>query len=171
MPLVTGLDIVIENPQIIIKDRPYLMGEIEMDLGFIKITSELEQVSGRWKNQPDKEVYVNTMHIDAKNIKIDYNRIMRDNRELIDNITPPFDLSISYQSLIKSPLLGERQLLDYGRQGPAAANGIDYHQFQSQDKITIKSAMSIEMNIKQNAYKYFLRCLDLNINHNDGFEP
>lgn len=114
---------------------------------------------------------MSTMYIDAKNIKIDYNRGTRENRELIDNITPPFDLSISYQSLIKSPLLEERQLLDYGLQGSAAANGIDYHQFQNQDKITIKSAMSIEMNIKQNAYKYILRCLDLNINYNDGFEP
>ena len=32
-PLTTGLDIMIENPVIVLKDRPYLEGNIEMDLG------------------------------------------------------------------------------------------------------------------------------------------
>lgn len=119
-----------------------------MDLGLIKVTSELELVSGRWKNHPDKKVYVNNLLIDAKNIKIDYNRASNDSEELIENITPPFDLSISYQSLLPSPLLEERQLLDFGRHGPAASNGIDYHQFEIKEIITITSAMSMEMNVK-----------------------
>ena len=32
-PLTAGLEIVIENPLIVLKDRPYLPGNIEMDLG------------------------------------------------------------------------------------------------------------------------------------------
>jgi len=32
-PLTTGLDIVIENPLVLLKDRPYLIGNIEIDLG------------------------------------------------------------------------------------------------------------------------------------------
>ena len=135
-----------------------------MDLGFIKITNELEHVSGRWKEHPDKLVGVNTMYIDAKSIKIDHTR------QLIDNVTPPFDLSISYQTLLPSSMLVDRKLLDFARQGPAASHGIDFNQFENQDRITITSSMNIEMNIKQNVYKYILRCLDLNINFCDGFE-
>jgi hypothetical protein len=50
--LTAGLDIMIENPVIVLKDRPYLLGNIEIDLGQISITSKLDYVKGKWKNYP-----------------------------------------------------------------------------------------------------------------------
>jgi len=47
---------------IILKDRPYLKtGNIEMDLGMIRITSKLENKEGRWKSSPAKKCFVNIM--------------------------------------------------------------------------------------------------------------
>ena len=53
-PLTTGLDIQIQNPVIMIKDRPYFESNIEIDLGQIKVTSKLQNVEGKWKNHPLK---------------------------------------------------------------------------------------------------------------------
>lgn len=44
----TGLDIVIENPLIILKDRPYLPESFRLDLGKIRITNTTEEKFGRW---------------------------------------------------------------------------------------------------------------------------
>jgi len=43
-----GLAVTIQNPTIVLKDRPYLVGNIEVDLGEIRVTSRTEEVSGRW---------------------------------------------------------------------------------------------------------------------------
>lgn len=40
-PLTTSLDIQIENPMIVLKDRPYFKKSIEIDLGRISISSML----------------------------------------------------------------------------------------------------------------------------------
>jgi hypothetical protein len=40
------------RPLIVVKDRPYLMNKVEMDLGNIRITSKSEEVEGRWKSAP-----------------------------------------------------------------------------------------------------------------------
>jgi hypothetical protein len=49
----TGLDITIDRPLIVIKDRPYLDGELQFDLGNIHITSHTEMRTGRWLNLPE----------------------------------------------------------------------------------------------------------------------
>ena len=72
--------------------------------------------------------------------------------------------------MLASPLLTDRKLLDFKRQGPAASHGIDFTRLDQQDNISIKSRSRIEFSMKQTAYRYLLRCLDLNINYADGFE-
>ena len=65
-PLATELHIVIENPQVILKDRLYLEGHVLLDLGLIQITNEVKQVKGRFKKSPKALVWVNKMEIGAK---------------------------------------------------------------------------------------------------------
>lgn len=55
----------------ILKDRPFLEGEIIIDLGKISITNRTKQKKGRWKHSPELLVYVNIMDIKIDNIKID----------------------------------------------------------------------------------------------------
>lgn len=74
----------------LLKDRPYLTGNVEIDLGQISIKSELDHVSGKWRSKPDKKTFVNRMVIDMKSIRIDY-----DSRAYM--ITPPFDMHIQIE--------------------------------------------------------------------------
>jgi hypothetical protein len=97
-PLTTGLDITMENPVIVLKDRPYFRGNIEIDLGQIRITSRLEHVEGKWKQVPHKKTYVNIIDIDMKSVRIDYN-----SKSYM--ITPPFDMLISIERINYSELL------------------------------------------------------------------
>lgn len=65
--MTSGLDINIENPVIVLRDRPYFSDKsIEIDLGYIQITSRLEERLGRWAEFPSKPVLVNVMDIDMQ---------------------------------------------------------------------------------------------------------
>lgn len=97
---VVGLDIQIDNPIVILKDRPFLVGSIIIDLGKIQITNRVAEQPGRWRQHPEVLLYTNIMDIKITEIKIDYKH---DGEE--HQITPPFDLSIEYESLNSSPLL------------------------------------------------------------------
>ena len=72
-PLTSGLDITIENPVIVLKDRPYFDEKIEIDLGQINISSKLDCVCGKWKHIVEKKTYVNVIDIEMKNVRIDFN--------------------------------------------------------------------------------------------------
>lgn len=74
VPLATGLKITVENPVILLKDRPYLSGHILLDLGMIKVTNSVENVKGRWKSNPEATVYENQMLIEAQSIRIDFQK-------------------------------------------------------------------------------------------------
>ena len=136
------------------KDRPYLVDSIEVDLGMIKITSRLEHIIGKWTEFPDKKTYVNMIDILAQKIKIDCNNFT-------EQITPPFDLTIEYEKLVQSPMLEDNFL----------SKGFNFEQFLIHDIIRIKSEKEIELNMKQSVYTYFMRCLDLNVNYTDKYEP
>lgn len=38
--MVAGLEVTVDSPKLILKDRPYLPGRIEIDLGNIAITND-----------------------------------------------------------------------------------------------------------------------------------
>ena len=97
-PLTSGLDITIENPVIVLKDRPYFDEKIEIDLGQINISSKLDRVGGKWKHTVGIKTYVNVIDIEMKNVRIDYN-----SKDFM--ITPPFQMMISLQRINYSPLL------------------------------------------------------------------
>jgi hypothetical protein len=152
-PLTTGLDVTMENPVIVLKDRPYFRGNIEVDLGQIRITSRLDHVAGKWKRAPLKKTYVNVMDVDMKSVRIDYN-----SKSYM--ITPPFDMLISIERINYSELLLDQFM----------SKGIDFEQFDKSDQLTIKSS-AFEMNFTREVYTYFLKCLDLNINYYDMLAP
>ncbi len=97
-PLTSGLDITIENPVIVLKDRPYFDEKIEIDLGQINISSKLDCVCGKWKHIVEKKTFVNVIDIEMKNVRIDYN-----SKDFM--ITPPFQMMISLQRINYSSLL------------------------------------------------------------------
>lgn len=50
---ITGLDIELSHPLIILKDRPYLAkGKIRIDFGQIKITNDTTESLGRIRSNP-----------------------------------------------------------------------------------------------------------------------
>ena len=51
------------------------------------------------------------------------------------------------------------------------SKGFNFNDFHIHDVIRIKSEKDIDINLKQNVYRYFLRCIDLNFTYYDQFEP
>lgn len=147
------LDIKMENPVIVLKDRPYFDKNIEMDLGQIQISSYLKNVEGKWKSHPKKKTYVNIIETDMRDVRIDYN-------SKAFCITPPFDMLISYERINWSELLLDQYM----------SKGIDFEEFDNGDKIIIKST-ALKFNFEKEIYTYFLQMLDLNINYYDMLAP
>ena len=81
---------------VVLKDRPFLKGDVELDLGHISITNHTFEKAGRFKGDPTREVFVNVMDIDIKQVKIDYNQKQC-------QITPPFDIKVQYEALNYTP--------------------------------------------------------------------
>ena len=65
-----GLNLTIERPLIVLKDRPYLQNKLEIDLGNIKIKSKTEEVEGRWKHLEGKKVWVTKFLINMNDMSI-----------------------------------------------------------------------------------------------------
>jgi hypothetical protein len=65
-----GLNLTIERPLIVLKDRPYLQNKLEIDLENIKIKSKTEEVEGRWKNLEGKKVWVTKFLIKMNDMTI-----------------------------------------------------------------------------------------------------
>ena len=51
---VVGLEIKIDNPLIVLKDRQYLDKSMSLDLGIILISNMTEKQLGRWKSYKNK---------------------------------------------------------------------------------------------------------------------
>jgi hypothetical protein len=51
-PYCADLDIILDKPLLILKDRHYLDGRLEIDLGEIHITNYIEDKKGRWLLHP-----------------------------------------------------------------------------------------------------------------------
>ena len=74
--MISGLDIQISHPLIILKDRHYLQkGQIRIDMGDIKITNELKPESGRWQLQRDKTALTSIMLIKGKGLTMQYLKV------------------------------------------------------------------------------------------------
>jgi len=149
----TGLDITLENPLIIFKDRPHLPSELQFDLGIIHITSHTEMRTGRWLNLPDQLAYETTMEIDCKQMGI---RILEESGQLF-HMTSPYDLNVKFDKLNYTPLLSQSFL----------SPQIDPRELDIGYKILMKYT-PVKMFFKQSAYRYMLRCMDLNLNYSDG---
>jgi hypothetical protein len=98
-----GLDINIDRPLMVLKDRPYLEGNIVIDLGKISISNTTKQTEGRWKSKPKHPVLTTTMTITAKDLGIWFN-----NKEF--ELAPSFDMHISFEKLNYTSLLDDSYL-------------------------------------------------------------
>jgi len=129
---------------------------LRLDLGLIRISSKTWPTCGRWKKQAAREVYVNSLLIDAKSVRIDYL-----SHSSTSQVMPPFDLKIDYETINSSPLLVDGHL----------SPGIDFDDLQIQEKIAIRTfETSLDVKFKPAVYTYLMRCLDLNINYVDELE-
>ena len=105
----TCIEIKIHNPLLILKDRPYNMNFIEIDLGEMTVTSLESMVKGRFKKFPNKEALVMTFKIKAKNLGLKFQQ----EKKIVYNLTSPFGLfidftAISYSSVL--PNIGSNEL-------------------------------------------------------------
>ena len=120
-----------------------------MDLGKTVITSVTEPVLGRWKSNPDKEVWVTKFLIDMKDMSLKF-----DSGNFV--ITPSFDMKTTFEKLNYSPLLED----SYN------SKDIDFTELDISHKISINFSPLI-MHLRIDVYTYILRCMDLNINYSD----
>jgi hypothetical protein len=88
----------IHNPYMIIKDRPHLKHELEVDLGEITITYDEEMVTGRFHKAPLKPVLLSTFIIDCKDVSIRYSE-----DQFI--VAPKFDLKLDFSYLCGTHML------------------------------------------------------------------
>ena len=72
--------------------------DLEIDLGKITITSESEQVLGRWKSIEMKKAWVTKFNIEMKDMGIGFSSNKFE-------IAPSFDMKIIIEKMNFSPLL------------------------------------------------------------------
>lgn len=70
-----GLDITIENPLIILKDRQYLAESLRLDLGVIKLKNTTKESKGRWLSDPERKINTSTMTFNFEAIKVDHMQV------------------------------------------------------------------------------------------------
>jgi len=134
----TDLDVSINRPVVVIQDRHYLEGGLEIDLGHIKISNTELVEAGRFKKAPKKEVGLNQMNIEARDLGITF---LKDGFA----VSEPFDLTFSYSYLKYS------KLLPY----------VDSDQLDKSFRIKLQFS-PLKLRFKQEIYTYLLRCVDLN---------
>jgi hypothetical protein len=62
------------KPILIIKDRPYLPNELEIELGEIELTSKSEEVTGRWNKLERQKLWVTKFIINMKQMSFIFNK-------------------------------------------------------------------------------------------------
>ena len=93
-------------------------------MGLIKVTNKVENITGRWKKDPEKKVWVNKMLIEAERVRIDFQK------GYFEQVALPFDLKVEYETVIPSPLLADGYL----------SKGIDFKDFSNQEKLTVDAS-------------------------------
>ena len=93
------------------------------------------------------------MNIDVNRIKIDFNNNQCE-------IMAPTDLKIEYERFNESPVIKDSYM----------TAGFDFMDLKINDSLKISAPTSIELSFKQHIFTYLMRCIDLNINYQDGLE-
>lgn len=96
------MNVKIHRPYVTLKDRPYSKNMLEIDLGEIFITSSEFAEKERFKNAPEKEVFLTKYMIMGSDLGIIYKT--GDNKQY--QVTDPFDLDLSFSLLNSSKYLG-----------------------------------------------------------------
>lgn len=88
---------------LVLKDRPYLKNQVEIDLGNISIETTTSEQIGRWKGG-HKAIWSTTFLIKMKRMGIFYNKNFE--------IASPFDLELSFNKPNQTPLMVDSYISD-----------------------------------------------------------
>lgn len=137
----------IHSPYVIIKDRPHLEHELEVDLGEITITYDEAMIPSRFNKVPKKTVLQSTFIIDCKDVSIRYS---------VDQfiVAPKFDLKLDFSYLSGTNML----------------HCIDSHQLDKSFRVKMMFAPQLHLKLREDVYTFILRVIDLNFGYTDYLE-
>ncbi len=143
----TEMSIKIHKPYVLIKDRPYLDTNFEVDLGQLTISILEREVKGRVKLAPQKTLLQSQFLIDCKEVSIKYSH----DKFLV---APPFDLKVTFGNLVRTDFL----------------HMIDSNQLDKFYEIDIEFQPHFNLRLREDIYTFLLRCVDLNFGYSDNLE-
>lgn len=127
------VEITLNKPKILIKDRPHFEEAIILQTDYIKMTNGIDFATGRWFEMPEKQTIESKFNIFIKNLSLSYA-----NTTTISNI---FDMEISVSNLVKTPLI----------------ESIPHSIINKAGKTTITVNHMLKLMLTQSIYSYFLR--------------
>jgi len=133
-----------ENPCIVIKARNHYTDEFMFLLGNIHVTSELHTVKDKWTLSPKKKVRMSSFKIDIENSKFYHNNLQMGTMDM---------LKVDFRQLVFSELL---EYIDPLALNKAFCTDLNF------------SPITIQLSKVQ--FTYLMKCLDLNINYDDGMK-
>ena len=138
------IDLYVEakNPCIILKARNHYSEEFMIYLGNIKVTSQLITEKGKWILSPEKEVRMCSFKIQVEKTELNYKDTKMGS---IDTI------SVDFRQMLHADTL---EYIDPLSLNKALWIGLKF------------SPINVQLSKKQ--FTYLMKCLDLNINYDDG---
>lgn len=133
----------IKKPWIVLKARNHYTELFSIFLGNITVNSCIESKQGKWKLWPEKDVKYTLFSIDIGTTTFFYKE------ELLGSIK----FRVNFYNLIYSPLL---EFVD-----PLALN---------KSMIINLDFSPIDVKMSKQQFTYLMKCLDLNINYDDGYK-
>jgi len=146
---VTKVEVEIERPLVLLKDRPSSAAAFEIDLGQITISNETYQSKGRWKSIPDKQMLVTNYRIEAKDVFIAH-------APQGTQVGLPLSVTIDFEQP------NESSLLTRGVLSPS----IDPEEVDLSWHIKIGTT-PVQFYLDRQAIHHFWRCIDLNLDYQD----
>jgi hypothetical protein len=87
----------IHRPSLILKDRPHLKSNLEMDLGEITISYDENLEKGRFLKAPNKELQMSKFIIDCQEVTIKHSDDFK--------VSQKFNLKLDFSFLSATPML------------------------------------------------------------------
>jgi hypothetical protein len=92
------VEIEINKPKILLKDRPYFKEALIFDINELKMVNSVEFIKGRWFNFPEKMAKEQKFSIFIDEVMLLYNT---------QEVSNTFKMEIGIKSLVNSPIINE----------------------------------------------------------------
>jgi hypothetical protein len=156
--LTTGLNIVLDHPIIVLKERPYTKrGSVEVDLGQAELKAETKPNRDRKQNDT---VFVTSMNMRVCGFNMNFIKDRRKTEHLRDSIIQVLEdtnLELTLEQLNFSPALADRYL----------SPGFDFQKLDISQHLTLQFTSALKLRFTQEVFTYLMRCNDLNISFTD----